>query len=249
MKYIILSIFIVLNLSAQTKYSALSRFFAKTKIEKLRSTFGERGLKALNKLSVKYGKDAVGRLRYIKENFGSKGVELFLKYGEDAIKNKTAFKMVSKYNSKGYYLIKQYPNSLVYYNKYGDNFVVLADRYGSQRVIRILNEASKHNQDRNIMNFIDKYGKKAIEFIERNWGKLWVSAFVLSNQDEIINSTQTIANHSIDRISQTTTESIKNVSNSNLGLMIGLSIILAVFFKFGWDKIGNRKKNDDISQS
>jgi hypothetical protein len=34
---------------------------------------------------------------------------------------------------------------------------------------------------------------------------------------------------------------VDSIANSNLGLLIGLALIIFVFLKFGWDKVFNKK--------
>jgi hypothetical protein len=51
--------------------------------------------------------------------------------------------------------------------------------------------------------------------------------------DSLIESTKNIANHGLDKGGEVAQESIKNIANSQLGWMIGLALLLFVFFKYG----------------
>ena len=42
-------------------------------------------------------------------------------------------------------------------------------------------------------------------------------------------------------VGETTAKSVDSIANSNLGLLIGLALIIFVFLKFGWDKVFNKK--------
>jgi hypothetical protein len=63
------------------------------------------------------------------------------------------------------------------------------------------------------------------------------TGFVLLNADSLIESTKNIANHGLDKGREVAQESIKNIANSQLGWMIGLALLLFVFFKYGIEAV------------
>ena len=94
---------------------------------------------------------------------------------------------------------------------------------------------------------MDKYEEKGNAFLNKHWGKLLTSGFVLLNAESLIDSTKNIANHGVDKGAEVVEYSVKNVADSQLGWMIGLALLLFVFFKYGIENIarvwGDRKKN------
>lgn len=149
--------------------------------------------------------------------------------------------MISKYEDKGFYMIKQYPSSSLYYEKYGDKFMIGADKYGNQRLIKYLDDSSKYGQDGKVMELLSKFGDKANQFFQANWGKLLTGGFVLLNSDEIITSIENVGKEALAVTGETVSKSVDSISNSNLGLIIGFALILFVFLKFGWDKVVRKK--------
>ena len=221
----------------------LTKTFTKTTITQVSEKYGSKGIEALGTLTKKYGKNSLNKLNEINKKFGQKGIDILIKYGELALKNQSTFKLVNQYDSKGFYLLKRYPNkSIEYYNKFGNKFIINANK----RVIKYLDDANKYNQDTKIITFLDKFGDKANSFLDKHWGKLLTSGFVLLNADSLIASTQNIAESVIDKSGEVVTDSVSNISNSQVGLFIGIALLLFVFFKFGIDKliaIREKKKN------
>ena len=128
-----------------------------------------------------------------------------------------------------------------YFEKHGDDFMKNSDKYGQLRVVKYLDDSSKYGQDGRIMELLNKFGDNANQFFQANWGKLLTGGFVLLNSDEIISSIENVGKEALTVTGETVTKSVDNISNSNLGLLIGFALILIVFFKFGWDKVFNKK--------
>lgn len=222
----------------------ISKYFSKVKNNKISQQYGDDGIRALGTLTQKYGKNSISKLNEISMVYGNKGLRYLNKYGEIAIKNRTNFNIIDTFGSKGVYLLKQYPSKGVeYYNKFGNKFVINAQKYGNKRVIKYLDESKKFNQDSKILKFLDKFGDKANVFLDRHWGKLLASGFVLLNADSIIASTENIANKTIDKSGEIVTDSVSNIANSQLGLFIGIALLLFIFFKYGLDKIIKIRNN------
>jgi len=175
-----------------------TKVFGKSTIKVVTEKYGSKGVVALDKLSVTYGKSALNKLDDIYRKFGQKGITILNRFGEKALKNKTTFEMVSKYQDKAIYMLKNYPQSEKYFAKYGDLFMKQANKYGDGRIIKYLDVAQKKGQTKEVLEFIQKGGVKAINFIERNWGKILVAGFVFGNSDKLIQSGENIVNHSID---------------------------------------------------
>jgi hypothetical protein len=91
------------------------------------------------------------------------------------------------------------------------------------------------------MELLNKFGDNANQFFQENWGKLLIGGFVLLNSDEIISSIENVGKEALTVTGETVSKSVENISNSNLGLLIGFALILIIFFKFGWDKVFNKK--------
>ena len=91
------------------------------------------------------------------------------------------------------------------------------------------------------MELLSKFGDKAIQFFQANWGKLLTGGFVLLNSDEIITSIENVGKEALAVTGETVSKSVDSISNSNLGLIIGFALILLVFLKFGWDKVVRKK--------
>lgn len=222
MKKIILFM-LVINLFAfeGAVIKSLTKVFSKDAVEIVSKKYGNKGLVALEKLSATYGKGAIKKLEEISAKYGNKGIELFNKFGKIAIKNDTTFKMVSKYQDKAVYLLRKYPQSETYFARYGDLFMKTADKYGNNRIVKYLDVASKRGEGKKVLEFIQKGGVKAVEFIERNWGKILVSGFVLLNSDEIIKAGESVANNTIDSTKEM-------IINSNLLNWIGAGVFLYI---------------------
>lgn len=217
---------------------AVTKFFSKESATIISKEYGEKGVEALAVLQKKYGKNALIRFNTIKKLYGKKGINYLIKYGEIAVKNPTVFNLVNKHGAKGVYLIKQFPlRAPDYYKKYGDKFFNISNKYGDKRVIRYLDGAKKFQQDDKIIHFLDKYGDKGNSFLNNHWGKLLTSGFVLLNANSLIQSTENIGNEVVDKTAKAGEESVKNIVNSQLGIFIGIALLLFVFFKYGYEKI------------
>lgn len=210
-------------------------------IESIGKKYGDDGVIALEKLSIKYQDKSLQRFNSIANEFGENGIKVVAKYGDDIIISKSSINLLSKYQDKGYYMLKQYPNSIKYFEKHGDDFMKNSDKYGQLRVVKYLDDSSKYGQDGRIMELLNKFGDNANQFFQENWGKLLIGGFVLLNSDEIISSIENVGKEALTVTGETVTKSVDNISNSNLGLLIGFALILIVFFKFGWDKVFNKK--------
>lgn len=216
----------------------LSKTFSKSTISNVSKQYGENGLNGLKTLTNKYGKNSLLKLNEIGNKYGNRGIELLSKYGETALKNKYTFEIVDKFGSKGFYLIKKYPNKgIYYYNKFGSKFIINADKFGDKRVIKYLDASAKYNQDGKIITFLNKFGEKGNNFLNNHWGKLLASGFVLLNADSLVASTKNILNNGINKSAAVVTDSIKNIAHSQIGLFIGISFLLFIFFKYGFEKI------------
>ncbi|MFY9100060.1 hypothetical protein OZY48_03265 [Aliarcobacter cryaerophilus] len=210
-------------------------------IESIGKKYGDDGVIALEKLSIKYQDKSLQRFNSIANEFGENGIKVVAKYGDDIIISKSSINLLLKYQDKGYYMLKQYPNSIKYFEKHGDDFMKNSDKYGQLRVVKYLDDSSKYGQDGRIMELLNKFGDNANQFFQANWGKLLTGGFVLLNSDEIISSIENVGKEALTVTGETVTKSVDNISNSNLGLLIGFALILIVFFKFGWDKVFNKK--------
>ena len=210
-------------------------------IESIGKKYGDDGVIALEKLSIKYQDKSLQRFNSIANEFGENGIKVVAKYGDDIIISKSSINLLLKYQDKGYYMLKQYPNSIKYFEKHGDDFMKNSDKYGQLRVVKYLDDSSKYGQDGRIMELLNKFGDNANQFFQANWGKLLTGGFVLLNSDEIISSIENVGKEALTVTGETVTKSVDNISNSNLGLLIGFALILIIFFKFGWDKVFNKK--------
>ena len=233
----------------------LSKVFSKEAVETVASKYGNNGLNALKKLSAKYGSRGMEKLEIINAKYGRDGLRLVSKYGDEVVKNRATFNIVEKFGDKGYYLIRRFPQrSAEYYEKFGDNFVIVSNKFGQTRVMNYLDEAKNYGADGKIIKFLDKFGEKANNFLERHWGKLLASGFVLLNADDIIKSTENVSKEVIDKTGetvtdvvsnvgkevvdktgQTVTDTVSNVANSQFGTLAGIALILFIIFKYGWD--------------
>jgi len=238
---IILNSFLYAGIYDKITYKSL-KFFKPSVIQKIETQYGKDGVQALEKLTSKYGKNSLNMFNDINNKFGIDGIKILAKYGDDIVLNKNSINMITKYKDKGFYIAKQYPTSISYYEKYGDKFMMIADKYGNKRVIKYLDESKAFNQDSKVLKFLDKFGDKANIFLDRHWGKLLTSGFVLLNADSFIASSENIAKKAIDKSGDVVTESVSNIANSQLGLFIGIALLLFVFFKYGLDKILSIKK-------
>ena len=243
--YLIICILSSLLLSAT--YDSLARnslkFFKPNILEDIGSKYGEDGIKAFEKISLKYEKNSLEKFNNIVNEFGSNGIKTFAKYGDDIPLNKNTVNLISKYEDKGFYILKQYPSSSIYYEKFGDKFMQVADKFGNQRVINYLDDSAKFGQDTKVLNLLDKFGNKANIFFQENWGKLLAIGFVTLNSDEIIESIENIGKESVKTAGETASKSVESIANSNLGLLIGFALIIFVMLRFGWDKFFNRNNN------
>lgn len=90
-------------------------------IESIGKKYGDDGVIALEKLSIKYQDKSLQRFNSIASEFGENGIKVVAKYGDDIIISKSSINLLSKYQDKGYYMLKQYPNSI----KYFENIVMI----------------------------------------------------------------------------------------------------------------------------
>mgnify|MGYP003426417844 FL=1 len=217
------------------------KFIKPNVIESIGKKYGDDGVIALERLSVKYQDKSLQKFNAISSEYGSNGIKIVAKYGDDIVVNKSSISLLSKYQDKGYYMLRQYPNSIKYYEKYGDDFIKISDNFGNQRVIKYLDDSSKYGQDGKVMELLSKFGDKANQFFQANWGKLLTGGFVLLNSDEIITSIENVGKEALAVTGETVSKSVDSISNSNLGLIIGFALILFVFLKFGWDKVVRKK--------
>ena len=235
MKFFIIAIFIT-NLFGGI-YDNLAKnslkFIKPNIIESIGKKYGDDGVVALERLSVKYQDKSLQKFNSIANEYGVNGIKVVAKYGDDVALNKNTIGMISKYEDKGFYMIKQYPSSSLYYEKFGDKFMINADKYGNQRVMKYLDDSSKFGQDGKVLDLLDKFGNKANMFFQENWGKLTTIGFVTLNSDEIINSIENFGKESIKTVGETTAKSVDSIANSNLGLLLSIEgvIFLIQFIK------------------
>jgi len=216
----------------------LAKYFTKETIEVVSKKYGSNGLKALEKLSATHGKSALGLMEKYGAKYGEEGLKLLSRYGEKVVANRASFEMVKHFGDKGFYLVRQFPvRATTYYEKYGNKFVKTTDKIGATRTIRYMDEAAKHGAEGKVLTFLDKFGQKGSLFLDKHWGKLLTSGFVLLNAESLINSAKNVANHGLDKGGEVVEHSIKNVADSQLGWMIGLALLLFVFFKYGFEAI------------
>lgn len=213
------------------------KYLKPSQIESIGKQYGEDGIKVLDSLSAKYGKNGLNKFNSLSSEYGKQGIKVLAKYGDDIPINKDSINMILKYEDKGYYLVKQYPSSLTHFKNHGDDFIEAANKFGDKRVINYLDDSAKYGKDKRVLKLLDKYGDKANNFFQQNWGKLTAIGFVSLNSDELIASIENTAKEGVKVVGETTSKSVDSIANSNLGLIIGLALILFIFFKYGWDKI------------
>jgi len=222
----------------------LAKTFSRSTISSVAKQYGDDGLKALEKLSSRYGQEGLNMMKEYSAKYGKEGIAILSRYGEKALVNKTTFEMVKKYGDKGYYFVRQYPvRSVKYYEKYGDTFVKTANKIGDSRMIRYMDDAAKYGKEDKVLKFLDKYGEKGNAFLDKHWGKLLTSGFVLLNAESLVESARNITNHASDKVAETVQIGVKEVANSQIGWFIGLALLLFVFFKFGMDVLIDGWKN------
>ena len=221
------------------------KLFSKESVEKISKKYGDDGIKALVKLKNS-SYNSLEKLQHIYAKYGKEGIKIVAKYGEKAVANKECFEIVRKFRDKGFYLITRFPRkSVEYYKKFGDRFVVLCERFGSSRVIGYLEGAKKYNADKKIIRFLERFGEKANEFLDRHWKKLLISGFVLLNADSLIKSSENVAKEAVDVAGKSVvyifSKAIESLFNST-GIFIGIAFIVFVILKFGADFILKLKK-------
>jgi hypothetical protein len=225
----------------------LAKTFSKSTISSVAKHYGDDGLNALQKLSSRYGKEGLKRLESYSVRYGKEGITILSRYGEKALANKTTFEMVKKFGDKGYYLVRQYPaRSVKYYEQYGNTFVKTANKVGDSRMMRYMDGAAKYGKEDKVLKFMDKYGEKGNAFLDKHWGKLLTSGFVLFNAESLVDSAKNVANHTVDKGSEVVEKGVKDIANSQLGWFLGITLLLFVFFKFGVNALieGWRKYRD-----
>ena len=233
----------------------LAKYFSKETISIVSKQYGSTGLKALEKLSPKYGKNALGLVEKYGSKYGDDGLRLLTQYGEKAVANRVSFEIVKKFGDKGFYLVKQFPQrSAKYYDKYGDSFVNVSNKVGNSRMMGYLDDAAKYGKDDKVMKFLEKYGEKGNAFLNNHWGKLLTSGFVLLNADDLIGSMENVSKKTVDTAGNMVVKSVEGVANSNVGIFIGIALLLFVLFKYGLDFIFNiidrfkEKKQEEIDE-
>jgi len=221
------------------------KLFSKESIEEVSKKYGDDGIRALVRL--KNGSyNSLEKLQSIYARYGKEGVKIVAKYGEKAVANKESFEIVKKFGDKGFYLITKFPGkSVEYYKKFGDRFVILSERFGSSRVIGYLDGAKKYYADKKVIRFLEKFGEKANEFLDRHWKKLLISGFVLLNADSLIKSSENVAKEAVDvagkSVTVTFSKGIESLFDST-GVFIGIAFIIFIILKFGADFILKLKK-------
>jgi hypothetical protein len=198
-------------------------------------SYGKNALRALETLSAKYGRNGLKVLDDVYARYGSKGVEILSKYGEKALQSKGAYAMVSRYGDRGFYLLKKYPGSVDLYSKFGDRFVDMAGRFGPKRMMKYLSGSKKYGAEEKVLSFLEKFGDKGNRFLDRHWGKLLTSGFVLLNADSLIASTENIGKEVVHTGGDTVVKTTKEIADSQVGWFAGIAILLLVIFKYGLD--------------
>ena len=61
------------------------------------------------------------------------------------------------------------------------------------------------------------------------------SGFVFLNADDLVESMENVGKKTVDKTGDFATNSVKNIANSNLGIFMGIALLLFVFFKYGLD--------------
>jgi len=214
---------------------SLYTVFGKNTVTLVSKQYGKEGLSALNMLTKKYGKEGIKVLENVSAKYGEKGVQVLSRYGEIAVKNKASFEMVSKYGDEGFYLLKQYPQSVKQYEKFGEKFMTASQKYGDKRVVNYLDESAKFKQDGKVMRFLANFGDKANVFLDRHWGKLLTSGFVLLNAEDLVKSMENVSTKVVDKTGDVASKSVESIANSQLGWFMGIALLLFVFFKYGLD--------------
>lgn len=216
------------------------KVFSKESVAFVSKKYGQNGMSALEKLAPKYGQDALGLVEKYGARYGDDGLRLLGQYGERAVANPTAFELVKKFGAEGYYLLRQFPKKILkYYKQFGDKFVKVSAKTGNTRMMRYMDGASKYGKEDKVLRFLEKYGEKGNVFLDRHWGKLLTSGFVLLNAESLVDSVKNVANHTVDKGASVVENSVKNVADSQLGLFLGLALLLFIFFKYGIDTLVN----------
>ena len=101
--------------------------------------------------------------------------------------------------------------------------------------------------------FLEKYGEKGNAFLDKHWGKLLTSGFVLLNADDLIGSMENVSKKAVDTGGNMVVKSVESVANSNVGIFMGVALLLFVLFKYGVDfvlRVLNRrwKRESDVNQ-
>ncbi len=233
---------------------SLLTLFSKDTIMLVSKTYGRSGLRALETLSVRHGKNGIKMLDDVYARYGSRGVEILSKYGEKAVESRNVYAMVSRYGDKGFYLARKYPGSAKLYEKFGDRFVSMTERFGAKRVMRYLAGSRKYGAQEKVMGFLEKFGEKGNRFLDRHWGKLLTSGFVLLNSESLIASTENIGREVVHTGGDMAVNTAKEVANSQVGWFAGIALLLLVVFKYGLDFFSRlllllRKKDTSVEGS
>jgi len=216
---------------------SLLSLFSRETITVVSKSYGKNALRALETLSAKYGRNGLKILDDVYARYGSKGVEMLSKYGEEALQSKSTYAMVSRYGDRGFYLVKKYPGSVDLYSKFGDRFVDMAERFGPRRMMKYLSGSKQYGAEEKILGFLEKFGDKGNRFLDRHWGKLLASGFVLLNADSLIVSTENIGKELIHAGGDIVVKTTKGIADSQIGWFVGIAMLLLVIFKYGLDFI------------
>lgn len=114
--------------------------------------------------------------------------------------------------------------------------------------VRALENQNPNNKNYKEIEKIIKYGDK---LLDKHWKKMLVSGFVLFNSKSIIASTTDVAEHTVNKVTDTVKDTATGLFNSTLGMLIGLiTLPLFVYLKYGKNltieilKFREKKKND-----
>jgi len=66
---------------------------------------------------------------------------------------------------------------------------------------------------------------------------------VFLETDNIVKTMQNIGIEVVDKTADTVTKSVDIVANLQFGLLVALSLVLFVFFKYRWDKIFTKRED------
>ena len=121
--YIVVWIVLLTNLHAgigSEIVEVLPKYFSRTS----RQLLTKDGDEALILLGKHYGTAASDRLRMLRLRYGEQGIETMLRYGDEAVlASRDAYRLVSRYGDRGYYLLKQYPSAAAHFGGFGERYI------------------------------------------------------------------------------------------------------------------------------